>query len=470
MFPSETRPEHSEAWPNSGVLWVRGFRVYPEDWRQNSTSSATRGFGFRRNHTVVNSRVVEKRFSSRCMNDRISPLKIALLTGGIDNHYACGLSRSLASLGVALEVICNSEMDPALQQCGNVRLLTFYAIPRRHQKKLQKFLAILGVYARLLHYAAASSAPIFHILWNYKFTFFDRTLLLIYYKILGKRLVFTAHNVNAGERDGSDSFLNRVSLRSQYRLVDHIFVHTQKMKDQLVEIFGVREEKITIIPFGTYDMVPQTTLTSAGAKQRLGLRESDRTILFFGRIAPYKGIHVLVDAFARIASQDQNYRLVIAGEPMKEGERQWQEAQRTIEKSGLGERVLQHAHFIGDSEIELYFKGSDVLVLPYTQIFQSGVLFMAYSFGLPVIATDIGSFGRDILAGITGYLCRVNDPLDLARVIDQYFSSELFRTLDDQRSRIKHFIQTGHSWEIAARRTHDIYAQLLRHKGLQYST
>ena len=405
------------------------------------------------------------------MKNRISPLKIALFTGGIDRHYACGLSQSLASLGINVDMICNSEMDtPELQECGNVRLLSFYATPQRRHNKLQRLLAIFGAYVHLLYYGAASSAPIFHILWNYKFPFFDRTLLLIYYKMLGKRLAFTAHNVNAGERDGSDSLLNRVSLRTQYRLVDHIFVHTQKMKDQLVETFGVREEKITIIPFGTYDMVPQSTLTSAEAKQRLGLQEPNRTILFFGRITPYKGVDLLVDAFTRLAVQDRNYRLVIAGEPMKEWEQQWQQVSRKIEQSEIREQVVQHARFIGDNEIEQYFKAADVLVLPYTQIFQSGVLFMAYSFGLPVVATDVGSFGRDIIEGKTGYVCHPNDSGDLARVIEKYFSSELFQTLEDQKGRIKDLIQAAHSWDIAARKTGDVYAQISRHKELQYST
>src|SRR5260370_17956093 len=106
--------------------------------------------------------------------------------------------------------------------------------------------------------------------------------------MLGKQLAFTAHNVNAGERDGSDSLLNRASLRTQYRLVDHIFVHTQKMKDQLVETFGAREEKITIKPFWTYYMVRQSTLTSADAKTRFGLRLSNLTLLFFSLIPPNK--------------------------------------------------------------------------------------------------------------------------------------------------------------------------------------
>jgi glycosyltransferase involved in cell wall biosynthesis len=404
------------------------------------------------------------------MSSRISPLKVALFTGGIDPHYARGLSRSLAALGIAVDVICNSDMEtPEMDESRNLRLFTLYATPQQRQSKVRKLLAILGVYARLINYAVGSSAPIFHILWNYKFTLFDRTLLLFFYKLLGKRLVFTAHNVNAGARDGADTFLNRSSLRIQYRLMDQIFVHTQKMKDQLMQTFGVREERIAVIPFGTYDMVPQTSMTSAQAKQRLGLGSSDRTILFFGRITPYKGIDLLVNAFARIAPKDQRYRLMIAGEAMKEAGQQWQEVQQAITQSPLREQVIQHVRYIADSEIELYFKGADVLVLPYTQIFQSGVLFMAYSFGLPVIATDVGSFGNDIIEGKTGFVCRPGDPADLARVIEKYFESELYETIDEQRSRIKDFVQASHSWEIAAEKTGNVYAQLSGCKELQYS-
>lgn len=402
------------------------------------------------------------------MKNRISPLRIALLTGGIDKHYASGLSRSLASAGIVVDVICNAEMSTGeMRETANLNLLTFYPSLSHDQNRFRKLMAIVGVYARILHYAAVSSAPIIHILWNYKFRLFDRTLLLIYCKLLGKELVFTAHNVNKGTRDGSDSILNRLSLRIQYHLVDHILVHTPKMKDQLVQLFGVREEKITIVPFGVYDMVPQSRLTNEEARRRLGLHDSDRTILFFGHIAPYKGIELLIDAFARIAPQDQDYRLVIAGGPMKESEQKWRQVQGVIERSSMRDQVVQHDHFINDDEIELYFKAADVLVLPYTHIYQSGVLFMSYTFGLPVIATDIGSFSRDIIEGFTGYLCRPNDPIDLARVIENFFSSELFRTIEEQRDKIRDFVHGRNSWEIAAEKTRDVYRQILGFKGLE---
>src|SRR5262249_48397428 len=157
-----------------------------------------------------------------------------------------------------------------------------------------------------------TKAPIFHILWNSKVEYFDRTLLILYYKSLGKKIVLTVHNVNAGKRDGNDSALNRATLRMQYRLMDHIFVHTEKMKQELIEEFDVRAEKISVIPFGINNSVPDTELTSAEAKRKLGIKKSDKTILFFGAIRPYKGLEYLAEAFAQLSAEDKHYRLIIA--------------------------------------------------------------------------------------------------------------------------------------------------------------
>ena len=132
-------------------------------------------------------------------------------------------------------------------------------------------LRVLNYYGTLIRYAAKAEPKVFHILWNNKFEFFDRTLLMIYYKLIGKRLVFTAHNVNAGKRDSNDSWLNRLSLKTQYALSDHIFVHTKRMKAELSSDFGVPKSKVSVIPFGINNTVPNTSLSSAEAKRRLGI-------------------------------------------------------------------------------------------------------------------------------------------------------------------------------------------------------
>src|SRR5262245_24944430 len=105
------------------------------------------------------------------------------------------------------------------------------------------------------------------------------------------------------------------------------------------------------------------------------------------------------------------------------------------------ERTLLRMEFIPDEEMELYLKAADVTVLPYTRIFQSGVLFLAYSFGLPVIASDVGSLREDVVEGETGFICKPEDPIDLAKTIERYFASTLYRELDSRREQIRDYIQ-----------------------------
>ena len=281
-------------------------------------------------------------------------------------------------------------------------------------------------YGRLIRYAATAKPKIFHILWNNKFEFFDRTVLMLYYRLLGKRVVLTAHNVNAGQRDANDSWRNRLSLKIQYRLSDHIFVHTEQMKSALFSSFGVAGDKVTVIPFGINTTVPNTSLSSSDARRRLGLGDLDRALLFFGNIAPYKGLDCLIAAFLEASRKDGNYRLIIAGR-RKGSDDYWRQIQETINRSGLSDRIVQRIEYIPDEQTEIYFKAADVLVLPYTHIFQSGVLFLGYGFGLPVIAADVGSLREEIVEGETGFVFKRGDSAALAEAIARYFESDLFR-------------------------------------------
>jgi len=284
---------------------------------------------------------------------------------------------------------------------------------------------------------------------------------MLYYRLLGKRIVLTAHNVNAGRRDSNDSFLNRLTLGIQYRLSDHIFVHTEKMKRELNEELGVQRSRITVIPFGINNAVPDTSLTPSGAKQRLGIREGERTILFFGHIAPYKGLADLIAAFHRIVVRRDDYRLIIAGRP-KNCEKYWKTIREAIGEDAKSGRIQVRADFIPDEETEVYFKGADVLVLPYRHVYQSGVLFLGHSFGLPVLAADVGSLKDDIVEGKTGFLFRPEDPVDLARAIERYFVSDLYADLNNQRQEIRAYATERHSWDVVSRMTMNVYAGLLR--------
>jgi len=389
-------------------------------------------------------------------------LAVALLTGGRDRPYVLGLAPALLSQGAALDLIGSDYLEsPGFHGKPGVNFLNLRSDLRPDAGFVKKVLRVLWYYARLIRYATTAKPRIFHILWNNKFQLFDGTLLMLYYKLLGKRIVFTAHNVNAGIRDSKDSPLNRLTLRVQYRLADHILVHTDKMKMELIKEFSVQGDRVSVIPFGINNSVPNTPLTPAEAKQRLGIREAEKTILFFGNITPYKGLEYLVKAFQQHLAQPDDYRLIIAGVPRNCG-RYWDGIRAAIREGVERGRILLRAEFVPDEEAEVYFKAADVLVLPYRHIYQSGVLFTGHNFGLPALVADVGSLKDDIVEYKTGFVFRPEDPVDLARTIEKYFASDLFANLNSRRQEIRDYATQRHSWEVVSQITMSVYAGLLR--------
>jgi glycosyltransferase involved in cell wall biosynthesis len=386
---------------------------------------------------------------------------VAILSGCADKPYALGLAATLISQGVGFDLIGGDDLDsPAFHRAPGVTFLNLRGDQRSDASSARKIIRVLAYYGRLIRYAIGAEPKVFHILWNNKFEFLDRTVVMLYYKALRKKIVLTVHNVNAGKRDLNDSLLNRLTLRIQYRLADSIFVHTRAMKTEMVRDFGVRASAITVIPFGINQTVPNTALTPAEARQRLGIGPQEKTMLFFGSIAPYKGLEYLIEALSRLSEPD-DYRLIIAGSSKAGFETYWQGIRAGIDATGSGARILAKIEFVPDEETELYFKAADVLVLPYRHIFQSGVLFLGYDFGLPVLAADVGSLREDVVEGRTGFVFRPEDPADLARAIERYFNSELFRELPSRRSDIRDFARERHSWDKVGDITRLVYMGLV---------
>lgn len=388
-------------------------------------------------------------------------IMVALLTGGGDRHYAFGLATALICKGASLDFIGSDDLDcPEFHGQPGLNFLNLRGDQRPNARIVRKIARVSLYYGKLIRYAATAKPRVFHILWNNKFELFDRTLLMLYYRLLGKKIAFTAHNVNAGRRDSEDSWLNRFTLRIQYRLADHVFVHTEKMKLELIDEFGVHRGRITVIPYGINNAIPNTPLTASEAKQRLGIDTHKRTILFYGRIAPAKGLDLLITAFQQILARREDYQLIIAGRPDR-CEKYWAPIEESIQEDVRKKRILLRAEFIPDDDTEVYFKAADVLVLPYREIFQSGVLFLGYSYGLPALAADVGSLKDDIVEGKTGFMFRPEDPVDLAKTIERYFASDLFANLSSRRQEVRDYVAERHSWDVVGQMTMAVYAGLL---------
>jgi D-inositol-3-phosphate glycosyltransferase len=396
----------------------------------------------------------------RCDGDRAVG-EVALLTGGQDRSYVFGLTTALSQRGIHVHVVGNDRVDNIEFHTSDRITFVDRGGMRPNSAFLAKLFQLTVYYVRLIAYVTFGSPKIVHILWNNKVEYFDRTLLTLFFKCLRKKIVLTAHNVNKAKRDSCDSVLNRLTLRIQYRLADQIFVHTEKMKSELVQGFGASPERVVVIPFGMNVAVPDTELTATQAKRRLGIRSDERTILFYGRIVPYKGLECLVEAFHRLA-HETNGRLIIAGEPMIGFESYVGNIRRAIANGGSADRIVCRLEFIPDDETEVYFKAADVLVLPYRNIFESGVLFLAYRFGLPVIASDVGSFREELTNSGAGLLFEPDNSAALTANLEAFFKSELYNDAKKHRQRIQEYSGARHSWRIVGEITERVYSGLLK--------
>src|ERR1700758_1533891 len=117
-------------------------------------------------------------------------LSVALLTGCQDKSYALGLAMALSSKGVRTNVIGNDLVDShEYRTTPNLRFLNLGGIQKNNASVLNKLFRLLNYYAGLLRYVTFGGPRVIHVLWNSKFEYFDRTFLMLYIKLLGKRVV-----------------------------------------------------------------------------------------------------------------------------------------------------------------------------------------------------------------------------------------------------------------------------------------
>ena len=390
-------------------------------------------------------------------------MKVSILNAGQQTDYLYGLVSGLSEIpSLEIEVVDSDSSVGVIDTFPHVKLFNFRGDNLSAQPLLLKARIICTYYIRLLWYTANTRSEIFHIQWENSISLFDRTVLILYYKIFGKKLIHTAHNIYKDERDGRATYFSRISLKIMYHLMDCIIVHTQKMKEELCSLFHVSPDKVVVIPHGINNRIPQRGLSQKEARGKLGIELTARAILFFGQIDEYKGVEKLIDAASLVVKDNPAVMLMIAGKPKRQS--QYAAHLKSQAANILPDsKVLFRLQFIPVDEVETYFAAADCLVLPYKKIYQSGVIFLAYRFGLPVIATDVGSFRKDVIDGLTGFICKPDDAEDIAETLRKFFSSNLFLQKEQTRRRIIELAEQKYSWLPIARQTYEVYKNVLTH-------
>ena len=225
------------------------------------------------------------------------------------------------------------------------------------------------------------------------------------------RVVYLCHNVLPHESNWHDRMLVRWGLAK----ADAFLVQSKEDRTTLLSLHpGAR---VTVHPHPTYTQFAGGTLTRQDARQKLGVE--GRVLLFFGLIRPYKGVHTLLKAFARI-SEKLDATLMIVGEFYEN--RAPYDAE--ISALGIGARVSVIDRYIPDEEVEVYFRAADLVVLPYRSATQSGITQTAFAFERPVVVTAVGGLPDVVDDGVTGYVVPPDQPEALAAAIERFFATD----------------------------------------------
>ena len=154
---------------------------------------------------------------------------------------------------------------------------------------------------------------------------------------------------------------------------------------------------------------------------RLGLDPANRYVLFFGLIRDYKGLDLLLDAWAQLrrAGRTEGRRLIVAGEFYTAREPYL----NRIADNGLQDKVLLHDRFIPDDDVKYYFSAADFVVQPYKTATQSGVTQIAYQFCVPMVVTKVGGLAEIVPDGRVGYVCEPT-PEGVAGAIERMYEGD----------------------------------------------
>ena len=223
-------------------------------------------------------------------------------------------------------------------------------------------------------------------------------------------ILFLCHNVFPHERMGS-RHLETILVRMAFRRVDGFLVQSRDLARQVRKVRP--DVPVRRVRHPAYSFYRRWDSETPGPGEK-------PSILFFGNIRAYKGLDVLIEAFARVR-KELEAELVVAGEfysdpgPLKE----------RVRALGLDGAVSWTGGYVPNREVPALFRRAHVVALPYRSATQSGIVPLAYQFGVPVIASDVGGLSEVVRDGKTGLLFPPGDSKRLASLLVDYFRRDL---------------------------------------------
>lgn len=352
-------------------------------------------------------------------------------------HYAFQLSRALATAGAEVTLVTarHYELDALVHPFRLEKLLELWdpkppGAPQR-ASVLQRWVRRAG--RALLHYRAWYRLVLYlrrerpDIVQFGDIRFPTDLPFLVVLRRAGLRLADVCHNLvpfASGRGLPRASPLMRSLFTRIYRQFDVVFTHFEANRRGFQEAYGLDPQRVVAIPHGNellFAELADPRLDPDSLRRRIGLAPGDRVVLFFGTLSRYKGVDLLLQAFARVRRRLAAARLVVAGFPAPDFD---PDAHVSLARSlGIEADVRFHPGYVESGAVASWLGLAAVVALPYRAVFQSGALHVAQAFGVPVVATRVGAMAEAIVEGESGLVVPPDDP--------GAFAEALLRVLDD---------------------------------------
>lgn len=241
-----------------------------------------------------------------------------------------------------------------------------------------------------------------------------------------------------------------------HRLPDRLIAHSNKDRQRLLEEFRIAPEKTAVVPHGDYGFFADVAADADPARARaaLGIPAPAPTVLFFGYLRPYKGLDLLLDAWPMIAGQYPDARLLIAGDPVRLSA----DEQRALRERADALGATHRFEYIPLDAVASWFAAADLLVLPYRNISQSGVLYLALALGVPVVATAVGAWPEMLTNNENALLVPPEDVGELAGAVSRALGDARLRARLSEGGRR---LAAEHSWDRIAIKTEQVFKETI---------
>lgn len=223
------------------------------------------------------------------------------------------------------------------------------------------------------------------------------------------------HNMIPHEK----SILDKLFAPRFVKTMDGFVVLSKSVLDDVASLDKQNKSKC-FVPHPLYDHYGEIISREAAIKH-LSLDENCNYLLFFGLVRAYKGLDLLIDAFADERLRKYPVKLIVAGEFYDDPKPYLEQ----VEKHGLNEVVIIKNQYISDDNVKYYFNTADIVVQPYKSATQSGVTQIAYHFEKPMLVTNVGGLGEIIPNGKVGYVVEPN-PLSIADALVDFYENEKY--------------------------------------------